>query len=102
MFEIIKNFVDLLRENSEIIFNNIGLFVIWGVLCASITHSINLYLNKEIKKKFKELKKENKQLRNEYKLLRKRFSNSEMMASVKNGDFPGTSAESISKKFCKK
>lgn len=108
----LQKLIDLFYNDDGVIFENIYIFITYGIICVGITLAVNKCLNNHLSRKYQKtrdqidnLSKENQQLKQEIQALRnvyKKYDEQPRLMMGTNECFPCPSAESISNEINKK
>lgn len=91
---IIKDFLEFFYNNHQIMWNNIVVFIVWGLLCAGASYAITSARNTKLRRKNQVLQDELTSLKGKYSQL-----DEDNRLLMGRGDFPQPSAKAVSKRF---
>lgn len=97
----IVQIIEFLRQNYQIIKDNLFLFVLWTGLCIGVSLSISSWNNNRLNEENVKLKAENQVLLDKYTALSKKYSEMDEKTRLLcgTGDFSCTTAKTMSQKI---
>ncbi len=88
---MLKDFLEFFYNNHQIMWDNIVVFIIWGILCSGVAYAITSVRNTKLKAKNRVLKDEIVALKEKYSQL-----DEEHRLLMGRGDFSQPSAKAVS------
>lgn len=91
---MIQDFLEFFSNNHQIMWDNIVVFVTWGLLCSGVSYAITSGRNRRLKTR-------NRVLKDELVALKKKYSQLDEDARLLMGreDFSQPSAKAVSERF---